>query len=151
MGTGARGRPLPDMLRLFNFVAVLALILAVVGYFRDWFEITKPAHDEYAVKLDRDRIGDDTRAARDIASKVGKSLAGRRISGTVKYVNPLTMSVVLTDGTEQDHSFKLAGDSVITRGGQSAGLLDLAETRSVAITYSGLGSEQVIEEIEILD
>ena len=61
------------------------------------------------------------------------------------------MSVVLTDAAEQDHSFKLAGDSVITRGGESAGLLDLVETSTVAITYSGLGSDQVIEEIEILD
>ncbi|TFH23402.1 MAG: hypothetical protein E4H03_06265 [Myxococcales bacterium] len=139
------------MLRIFKVFAVLAVALVVVGYFRDWFEVSKPGSDEYAVKVDRDKIGEDTKAARHLATKVGKQIAGRRVTGTVKYLNPLTMSLTVNVSDDEDQSFKLSTDTRITRGGETAGLLDLADLSKVAVTYAEVDGDKKIEEIEILD
>ena len=139
------------MLRLFNVIAILALLITLIGYFRGWFEISKPGSDEYAVTLDRDRIDEDTKAARELASKLGNRIAGRRISGDVKYVNPLTLSLVITDGDGEEHTFRISGQSRITRDGETAGLFDLADMSRVAVTFEEVDGERRIEEIEILD
>ena len=57
------------MLKLFNVVAAVALATLLTGYFRGWFQISRPGSDEYSLHVDRERIDEDTRAARALAAK----------------------------------------------------------------------------------
>jgi len=138
------------MLRLIQLFAVVALVTVVTGYFRGWFEVSKPGTDEYSVRVDRDKIGTDTKKARRIATKLSGRLTGSRVEGKVTFYNPITSKLSVSDDNGAEHAFKWTDQSEFAKDSEGD-FIDLAKSARVAVTFNDVDGTKIIEKVEILE
>ena len=152
-------------MRFLGFIFVVVLILAVVGYFRDWFSVSTShagGKTDVTLEVNSKKLSDDTKAAADgvgdLSAKAAdavKSLgnkaapAGSKLEGTLTTVDVAARDLQLNDGTKT-HDVHVPSAVPIMRAGESVGFEALRPAIRVMLSYSGAGDRPTLTRIDIL-
>jgi hypothetical protein len=154
-------------MRFLGFLFVIAVVLAIAGYFRGWFTVsTSTAHaagpSNVTVRIDERKVRDDASAA---GSRLGqlsakaveavKSLA-REVSaeesvfeGAIETVDPAARDLTLTAGG-QTIGLHVPTGVPLTRSGKAVGFEQLRPTQRIRVTLEHAGEARTLARIEIL-
>lgn len=152
-------------MRFLGFVFVLALLLAVVGYWRGWFSVVNVhagGKNDLTLGVDNDRIGDDTRAAvarlEQLSAKAAEAVKSlgrkvgpeeRELEGTLTAVDPVAHDLTVTASSRTIDLHVPLGVPIM-RDGKSVGFAHLHPAVRVKLSFQYTVDDQKLSRIEIL-
>jgi len=118
-------------MKLFKFIALVVVAVAVTGYFMDWYSVTKTGDDSYTVKLVFDKIKkateNATKKTRSALEKLKAKIANARsMTGTLVSVNVIAGTLDIKGDDGQTTQFQLDADSL------EGGVKDLTALKAIA-------------------
>lgn len=151
-------------MKALGFVFLLVIVIAVFGYFRGWFTVTTAhasGNNELTVTIDREKMGDDTRAATSEVSSLSaraleavKSL-GRKagpdeseLPGTIETID-LAMRNLLVDVGTQTIDLHVPVGVSITRDGAAMRFEQLSPAAKVNLFFKEEGEDRRLARIEV--
>lgn len=152
-------------MRIFGYLFVLLLLVAVVGFFRGWFSVSTThaaGKGGVTMEVDKDKIGEDATAT---AARLGElsSQAMEKVKSLGRKVgseeSELEGTLTLVDLTARDVSVSAGSETIdlhvptgvtITSNGESVGLEQLRTTMRVKLSFEHVGEGRRLSRIEIL-
>lgn len=152
-------------MRIFGFLFIVVLVLAIAGYFRGWFSIsTVNATDksDVTVQIDGRKVRDDANAAgvqlgqlsakavaavKSLASKV--SAEESALDGTLLTVDQAARDLTLSAGSETIGLHVPTGIP-LSRDGKPVDFAQLQPSTRVRIAFQHAGEDRKLARIEIL-
>lgn len=139
------------MIKFIKFLVFVVIVLAVVGYFRGWYTVSKGEGDSVNVSFDRDKISDDTDKAKDAAGKIAdkvKDAIGKKKEGTFERLDLITGKLVIkTDDGEEVEFEALEGLKALSDSGDLS--MDLLKPgKKIRVHYDTKDGKNVITKVE---
>ncbi len=152
-------------MRFLGFIFILVLILAVVGYFRDWFSVSTShasGKSDVTLEVDSKKLGADAKAAADgVAVYSGKAVEGVKalvgkgtaeatdLEGALTAVDAVARDIVVTVDSKT-HDVHVPSGVPVTRAGDKVGFEALRPGARVKLSFSHVGDVRNLTGIEIL-
>ena len=152
-------------MRFLGFIFIVVLILAVVGYFRDWFSVSTShasGKSDVTLEVDSGKLGADAKAAAEgvavytgkavegVKSMVGKSTGeAKELEGVLTSVDAAARDlVVIVDS--KTHAVHVPSGVPITRAGDDVDFAALRPGARVQLSFSQAGDVRTLTRIAIL-
>ena len=131
------------MWSLIKLVILIAIIAGVVGWWQDWFSISKSSDDSYTVKVNKDKAKGDLGKATD---KLKEKIAGvKTVTGTLSSFDPIGKTARLKTA---DDEIPLKIDRSMLESGSTLNLAAFATGAKVCVKYGEKDGVNYVKTIE---